>query len=153
VDLGVTVGGYSSDIQRCWFIGSDVPEPVQSAFDTVREAIKAGFRALRPGVRGYEVDQEARSMIVAAGYPEYMHALGHQVGRVAHDGGGLLGPRWARYGDRPDVPVCEGQVYTLELGVSVPEHGYLGLEEMVLVTSTGAEWISERQTAIWLSEN
>jgi Xaa-Pro aminopeptidase len=81
----------------------------------------------------------------AQGYPEYMHALGHQVGRMAHDGGGLLAPRWERYGRTPFLPVEEGQVYTLELGVMVEGRGYLGLEEMVLVTPDGVEWLTARQ--------
>jgi Xaa-Pro aminopeptidase len=36
-------------------------------------------------------------------------------------------------------------VYTLELGITVPGRGYLGLEEMVQVTANGIEWLSHRQ--------
>jgi Xaa-Pro aminopeptidase len=150
VDLGVNKDGYSSDIQRCWFVGETVPEDVQRGFAAVRTAILAGFDALRPGVHGWHVDAAARSSIVAAGYAEYMHSLGHQVGRVAHDGGALLGPKWARYGDRPLTPISEGEVYTLELGVELPGRGYLGLEEMVQITESGARWLSQPQTEMWM---
>lgn len=149
VDLGVTLDGYSSDIQRCWYVGDTLPEDVQRGFESVRGALLAAHNVLTPGVLGWQVDEAARTSIVSSGYAEYMHAVGHQVGRVAHDGGALLGPRWERYGDRPFVPVSSGEVYTLELGVEIPGRGYLGLEEMAQVTESGAIWLSVPQTEIW----
>lgn len=146
IDLGVVKDGYSSDIQRCWFVGDAVPEDVQKGFDAVLAAIDAGAATLKPGVRGCDVDAAARKSLIARGYPEYMHALGHQVGRMAHDGGTLLGPQWERYGHSPTQLVQTGEVYTLELGVTLPERGYLGIEEMVVVTESGCEFLSQRQT-------
>ena len=145
VDLGVTKAGYSSDLQRCWYVGSSVPEEVSRALACVNKAISAAANALKPGVAGYFVDEAARSSLIGDGYEEYMHATGHQVGRVAHDGGTVLAPRWERYGCSPYNEVKEGEVYTLELGVILPQRGYLGLEEMVRVTADGCEWLSERQ--------
>jgi Xaa-Pro aminopeptidase len=150
MDLGVERDGYCSDIQRSWYIRAPgetgIPEDVTRAFAAVIGAIQAGAAALRPGISGWEVDAAARSFLTAAGYPEYLHALGHQVGRQAHDGGGILGPRWERYGDTPTLPVESGQVYTVELGVMVPGRGYLGLEEMVVITDSGCEWLSQPPT-------
>ncbi len=147
MDLGVIVAGYSSDIQRCWYVPrqgeTDLPAEIERARAAVAGAIQAGARALAPGAEGWQVDQAARDYLVARGYPEYLHALGHQVGRRAHDGGGILGPRWERYGRTPTLPVLAGQVYTLELGVMVPGCGYLGLEEMVLVTRGGCDWLTQ----------
>jgi Xaa-Pro aminopeptidase len=146
IDLGVITQQYSSDIQRVWFVGDSVPEDVAKAFSAVSGAISAGAEVLKPGAKGWRVDQAARSYLVSQGYPEYLHALGHQVGRQAHDGGTLLGPRWERYGRKPEMRVQAGEVYTLELGYTVPGRGYLGLEEMVLVTDSGVEWLSHRPT-------
>ncbi len=152
IDLGVLREGYSSDIQRCWYAPHPgertLPAEIERALAAVAGAIQAGARVLRPGVEGWQVDQAARDHIVAMGYPEYMHALGHQVGRMAHDGGGILGPRWERYGRTPTIPVQVGQVFTLELGILVEGHGELGLEEMVLVTPTGCEWLTRPQSTI-----
>jgi len=94
------------------------------------------------------VDAAARSYLVGCGYDEYLHAFGHQVGRVAHDGGAILGPKWERYGTTPSIPIKTGEVYTLELGVITENRGYLGLEEMVLVTETGVEWLTNRQLTL-----
>lgn len=148
IDLGVIVDGYSSDIQRCWYVGSEVPHDVANAAAVVNQCITNAAAALKPGVQGWEIDAIARKTLTDAGYEEYMHALGHQVGRMAHDGGAILGPRWERYGTTPTTPVHKDEVYTLELGVVLPGRGYLGLEEIVVVTSGGCDFLSERQTQI-----
>jgi Xaa-Pro aminopeptidase len=110
----------------------------------------AGAAALRPGAVGWQVDAAARSTLLRAGVPEPLYALGHQLGRSAHDGGTLLGPRWDRYGSAPLGVVEAGNVFTLELGTSVPGRGYLGLEEDVLVVEDGVEWLSTPQRELWL---
>jgi Xaa-Pro aminopeptidase len=149
IDLGVVKNGYSSDIQSCWYVShpgeTAPPEDVLKATDAVVGAITAGSQVLRPGALGWEVGAAARSFLVAAGYPEYLHAFGHQVGRMAHDGGAVLGPKWERYGDTPTTPTCENEIYTLELGVTVEGRGYLGIEEMVRLTADGVEWLTTRQ--------
>ncbi len=154
IDMGVVVEGYSSDMQRCWYVlhadEHELPDDVQRALAAVNAAISAGAAALKPGAVGWQVDEAARNALVGAGYPEYLHAFGHQVGRVAHDGGAVLGPRWARYGRTPFLPIRTNEVYTLELGVIVEGRGYLGIEEMVVVTVDGCEWLTDRQTSLWL---
>jgi len=149
-DFGVQSGGYSSDIQRMYFFGSpdEVPAEVQRAFETVRHAIQRAAEFLRPGVRGLEVDAVARGHVIDCGYPEFAHALGHQVGRFAHDGGTLLGPPWERYGDSPEGIVEAGNVFTLELHVPTEQYGQVSLEEDVLVTETGCEFLSHPQQTL-----
>jgi Xaa-Pro aminopeptidase len=145
IDLGVKYEGYCSDLQRMWYVRrpgeSAPPEGVRAAFAAVVRAIEAGAAVLRPGVRGYEVDAAARQVVVAAGFPEFKHGLGHSLGRAVHDGGTMLGPRWPCYGRRPDCIVETGNVFTLELGVKTAA-GYVGLEEDVLVTAGGCEFLS-----------
>jgi Xaa-Pro aminopeptidase len=153
VDFGVRQDEYCSDLQRAWYVpqpGESKPPPeVQGGFDAVLAAIRAAFAALRPGVQGWQVDDAARRTLVGAGYPEYQHATGHHVGRSAHDGAGVLGPRWERYGRTPEYPLEPGNVVTLELGIDdLGGRGYLGLEEMALVTEKGAAWLSRPQTSL-----
>lgn len=151
-DFGVRQDGYCADIQRMVYFlkpGETVPpEPVQKGFETVVQAIQAAFTQIRPGLKGIEVDAAARSVVTGAGYPEYKYATGHQLGRLAHDGGALLGPAWARYGDTPFMPIETGQVYTLEPGLMVPGFGYIGLEEDILVTEDGAQYLAPPQTRL-----
>jgi Xaa-Pro aminopeptidase len=149
IDFGVTKNHYVSDIQRTWYFLKEgerhPPEEVQRAFNAVRNAILAAAEALRPGALGWEVDRAARSSLIAAGYPEYMHATGHHIGQTVHDGATVLGPRWERYGQSAYGRVDAGNVFTLELGVALPQRGYIGLEEDVLVTPSGIEWLSDPQ--------
>lgn len=152
LDLGVRQRGYCSDLQRMWYVldenEEEAPADVQQAFDTVLAAIKAGEEALRVGVPGWQVDAAARQVIVDAGYPEYMHAFGHLLGRSAHDGATVLAPRWERYAGINELPVESGNVFTLELHVVVPGRGIVSLEEDVLVTSVGVEYLSTPQQAL-----
>ncbi|CAG0934124.1 partial putative peptidase, partial [Planctomycetaceae bacterium] len=124
------------------------PAEVQKGFDTVRAAIMAAAKELKPGALGWEVDKAARDVVVKAGFPEYQHATGHHVGRTAHDGATVLGPRWERYGESINGEIEVGNIFTLELGVEVPNRGYIGLEEDVLVTATGLDWLSKPQTEL-----
>ena len=148
LDFGVKLDGYCADLQRCWYVARDgeaaPPESVRRAFEAVAGAITAAAEYLQPGRIGADVDQVARSYITAAGFEEYKHALGHQVGRTCHDGATLLGPRWPRYGETVSKPVREGEVYTLELGVRT-EAGIVSLEEMVVVTRDGCRFLAEPQ--------
>ena len=153
-DFGVQKDDYCSDLQRMWYLldegESEPPAEVVSAWDAIWASMDAGAEVLRPGAQGHEVDAAARASLVAAGYDEPKYALGHQLGRAAHDGGALLAPLWERYGDAPRGLVEEGQVYTLEYGAPVPGRGYIGLEEDVLVTADGLEWLSTPQRELWL---
>ena len=153
IDLGVRIDGYCSDLQRMWYVRrpgeSGPPADVQRAFDTVVRAIDAGAGVLRPGARGFEVDAAAREVVVGAGYAEFKHGLGHGLGRAVHDGGTMLGPRWPCYGRNVEAAVEAGNVFTLELGVPTGA-GIVGLEEDVLVTATGCEFLSSRQRELIL---
>ncbi len=152
LDLGLKYQGYCSDIQRMWYVldegETEAPADVQRAFEIVRGALLAGEAALRPGVPGWQVDEVAREFVTDNGYPEYMHALGHLLGRSAHDGATVLGPRWEKYAGLYDRPVEVGNVFTLELHVPVEGRGIMSLEEDVLVTEDGVVYLSDPQTEL-----
>ncbi|MEE4310482.1 MAG: Xaa-Pro peptidase family protein [candidate division KSB1 bacterium] len=154
IDFGVKVKEYCSDLQRTWYFlkpgETDAPPEVHKAFNTVRDAIQLAADFLKPGVQGWEVDDVARKYIVSQGYEEYPHALGHQIGRAAHDGAGILCPIWERYGDLPYLKVEEGQVYTIEPRVTCDGYGVATIEEEVVVTENGCEFISNPQKELFL---
>ncbi len=154
VDFGMRYEGYCSDLQRTWYClkpGETAPPPiVMKAFDAVRAAIHKAGSFMKPGVKGVEVDAVARGHITALGFDEYPHALGHQIGRAAHDGAGLLCPRWERYGTKPDSIVEAGQCYTLEPRINVKGYGVATIEEIVVVTADGVRYLSQPQTEIML---
>ncbi len=152
MDFGVRVNGYCSDLQRTFYVRrpgeTEAPAPVRQGFEVLVDAIEAARGALRPGVEGHVVDMAARARITAAGYESFPFGLGHQVGRFAHDGTALLGPLWPKYAHKPLRPVAEGMVFTLEPRLTVPGHGIVSIEEMVVVDSGGASWLSQPQQSI-----
>jgi len=154
IDFGVKKQDYVADLQRTWYFLADgeesPPEDVEKGFRTIHESIRRAAAVLKPGAIGWMVDAAARQCIVDAGYGEYPHALGHQVGRRAHDGSGLLCPKWDRYKDSPYSVVEPDQVYTLEPRLSVEGHGIVTVEEMVWVKEDGCVFLSDLQEALIL---
>ena len=142
-DFGILFHGYGSDFQRMWFFGKkeDVPEELRHAMDTVVKAIQLAANSIKPGMQGYEIDKIAREYLILQGYEGYKHGLGHQVGIMAHDGGCLLGPLWPRYGDMPKRIIEVGQVFTIEPNVKTENHGMVSMEEMVVITPEGCEFL------------
>lgn len=154
IDFGIRLNGYCSDIQRTWYFlrpgEGEPPEIVSRAFLAVRDAIRMAVEAIRPGVEGRVIDAISRNHIISKGFEEYPHALGHQIGRKAHDGAGLLCPCWERYGTLPYQKIEKGQVYTVEPRANVPGHGIATIEEEIVVTQSGAEFLSQPQKDLYL---
>jgi len=154
IDFGMKVEGYCSDLQRTFYIlekGQErAPEGVQKGFDTIVNSIEASRKAIGIGKQGVEIDRVARDYITEAGYPEFPHGLGHQVGRFAHDGTALLGPAWEKYAGKPFMPIEENMVFTIEPRLPVQDRGIATVEEMVVVTKTSAEFLSRPQRKLIL---
>jgi len=154
MDFGVKYQDYVSDLQRTFYVLGEgekkAPPGVQKGFETIVRAIELSAEALKPGVQGKDIDAVARKYIVSQGYEEFPHGLGHQVGRFAHDGTALLGPAWEKYAQKPFEPLEEGMVFTLEPRLKVPEHGVATIEEMVIITRDGAEFLSKPQKELIL---
>jgi Xaa-Pro aminopeptidase len=149
MDFGVKVDGYCSDLQRTFYVMADgessPPADVRKGFDAIVRAVTGARDAMRPGVQAVEVDAIARKIVTDAGYEEYPHALGHQVGRSPHDGTALLGPAWEKYDHKPFQRLEAGMVFTIEPRLTVAGKGIVTIEEMVVVTETGADWLSTPQ--------
>lgn len=154
IDFGVKVNGYCSDLQRTWYIRrkgeTKAPADVQRGFDVIRDSIRLAAEAMRPGAVSWTIDAVARDFIVANGYPEYPHALGHQVGRAAHDGGVGLLPRWERYGQLPYGKLEVGQVFTIEPRLPIEGYGVATIEEIVWLAEDGARFLSKPQRTLTL---
>jgi len=149
MDFGVKSNEYCSDLQRTFYLketgSSGLPVEVQRGFDVIREAVEKSRLGMKPAVTGEAIDKIARDILVSNGYEEFPHALGHQVGRFSHDGTALLGPAWEKYAQKPYQLLEEGMVFTIEPRLTVPDRGVVTIEEMVLVTDSGAEYMSKPQ--------
>lgn len=148
IDFGVIYEGYASDMMRSWYFRKPgekrAPAEMIHPFETVRDAIQMAAEIVKPGKRGYEVDEPVREYVASRGY-SFTHALGHQLGRLAHDGGMVLGPNNARYGNRSSGIIEAGIVFTLE-----PVIAWVGIEDDVVVTDDGCEFLFPSQRELYL---
>ncbi len=157
IDMGVYVEGYTSDVMHTYYVlgeGEDAPPAeVQARFDAAMAAVHRSVEAMRPGVRGFEVDAIARATLEERGVEPYSHALGHQIGRTVHDGGTTLAPLSERYGQRGAGALVVGEVYTVEPvvhGLTDVSGHPIGPEQDVVVTEEGARYLSTPQSELTL---
>ena len=95
-------------------------------------------------MKASELDKVARDIITAGGYGEkFNHSLGHSVGLETHDGFVLS--------HKSEEIITEGMILTIEPGIYIEELGGVRLEDMILVTSSGAELLTSLPKS--LSEN
>ncbi len=157
IDMGVYKDGYCSDFTRTLYVlkaGEErPPDRFTERFAVARDAIQQAVKCMAPGVQGHEVDAVARRHLERCGVEAYPHALGHQIGRHVHDGAGALAPLVPRYGDRGRVVLEPGHVFTVEPFIygrtEVAGLTPIGLEENVVVTAEGAEYLTTPQEALW----
>lgn len=135
MDFGAIYQGYCSDITRTVFIG-DPEDKHRDVYATVLRAQMAGIQAVAPGRSGKEVDAVARTIIEEAGYGDYFgHGLGHSVGLAIHEGPNL--------NKREERLLQPGMVVTVEPGIYIPDWGGVRIEDIVLVTESGCEVLTQ----------
>jgi Xaa-Pro aminopeptidase len=135
VDSGVILRGYCSDLTRTVHVGR-VGREERKWYEAVLEAQLAAIAAVKAGVSAGEVDHAARSTLRRAKLDRYFtHSTGHGVGLEIHEP--------PRLGKAQPEPLQAGMVITIEPGVYVPGRGGIRIEDMVLVTSTGCEVLTE----------
>ncbi|MEW6072614.1 MAG: Xaa-Pro peptidase family protein [Planctomycetota bacterium] len=143
LDTGGSLHGYQSDTTRSWVFDGSPPREFTRAWNTVRDAQRVGFEALRPGARCRDADRAARAVIEAAGYgagyAALYHRLGHGIGMDGHEAPYLDGGSSAR--------LAPGMTFTAEPGIYRRGEFGLRLEDVVVVTAGGADhfgaWASD----------
>lgn len=136
VDLGAVVNGYCSDLTRTFAVGA--PSSLQrELFLLSIRALETAAEAVKPGVSGHEVDAAARGLIAKAGFDgdAFPHFTGHGIGVEVHE------PPFLASGSpdvlQPDTVLC------LEPGVYDVRAGGMRTEDMFLLTSNGAERMTQ----------
>ncbi|MES2791788.1 MAG: Xaa-Pro peptidase family protein [Planctomycetota bacterium] len=132
IDWGAnSPGGYKSDLTRILVTGK-VSAKLEKVYRVVLTAQRLGIAAIRPGVKGCDVDAVARQHIEQAGFGKYFgHSLGHGIGLDIHEG-----PRLAAISETVLKP---GMVVTVEPGIYLPNVLGVRIEDDVLVTKDGCE--------------
>lgn len=139
LDFGGVLDGYCTDLTRTVTVGP-AGRRERQVIAQVIEAQTAAFVAARPGSAPESVDAAARTTLTRHGLGEaFTHGTGHGLGLEVHEAP-RLSP--ARAG-QTEPPLAEGMVMTLEPGVYVPGWGGVRIEDDILITATGAEWLTD----------
>lgn len=135
IDIGARKQGYNSDITRMAFVG-EAPEEYLKVHEVVEEAVKAALAAVRPGVPACAIDKAARDVITRSGYGQYFtHRTGHGLGLNGHEPPYITGTN--------QQLLEEGMVFSIEPGIYLPGKFGVRLEEIVVVTASGARIFSK----------
>jgi Xaa-Pro aminopeptidase len=138
VDFGGVLDGYCTDLTRTITVGRPSPRALR-LIELVAEAQQAAFVAVKPGGAPESVDGAARDLLTHHGMGDlFTHGTGHGLGLEVHEA-----PRVTRARDRAEPPLAPGMVITLEPGVYLPGQGGVRIEDDVLVTADGSEWLTD----------
>jgi Xaa-Pro aminopeptidase len=136
LDFGCLLDAYCSDLTRTYTFGR-IPGPwFEEIYELTRNAQAIAIDAVAPGKTGREVDAVARDHIAEAGYGDYFgHGLGHGLGIEIHEA-----PRVSTLSETVLEP---GMVVTIEPGIYLPGKGGVRIEDVVAVTDSGCELLSD----------
>jgi len=141
VDAGAEWGQYTADVTRTFPVNGRFTGRQKAIYDLVLATQRAAFDSVRPGVTLRDLDRIARTYMrdhsgtlcgdrTCDTY--FIHGLGHHLGMDVHD---------------VNVPGRQrlepGMVFTIEPGIYLPQESLgVRIEDDVLVTAAGAEWLS-----------
>jgi Xaa-Pro dipeptidase len=132
--------GFWTDITRTFFIG-DPDDRTARLFNAVFSAREAALAAIKPGIKGSDVDEAARERMKQEGFSRnFLHPTGHGVGFAAidHNAPPRLHPK---SGDRLEV----GMTFNIEPGIYIQGLGGLRHCDMVALTESGPKLLTPFQ--------
>jgi Xaa-Pro aminopeptidase len=163
-DFGIKVHGiWCTDYQRfAYVLAPGETEPPSEALQKWENAIRGNrlvLEAMKPGVRGYDVDKVQREWMQKTGSLPVKWGTGHPVGYWAHGTGPYL------TGAQFDGPPSGDALRVLRPGQTFAYDGFfsweidheggkaekmISVEEMAVVTDDGAEYLNPPQVELIL---
>ncbi len=142
LDCGARLHGYHGDMCRTVVVGEPSPEQ-RRRLEAVEAAVGNAIAAIRPGVTVGAIRDVAAASVEESGYGDnwWDAFMPHGNGAGQHE------PPNAK--DNPEMPLREGMVLCIEPGITVPGEGAVIIEQMIAVTSDGAEVLNALPTNMW----
>jgi Xaa-Pro dipeptidase len=156
-DFGIKVWGtWCTDVQRFAYVlapGEKAPRRAAlEKWENAKKGSRTALAAMKPGVRGYDVDKAQRDWMKEVRSEWVMWGTGHPVGYWAHD----VGP--ALSGAQRETPPAGASLRVLRPGQTFAFDGFfswvlpgtagtekttktISVEEMAVVTERGAEYL------------
>lgn len=160
IDFGIKIHDrWVSDIQRFAYVleenETEAPEHILTYWENAKAGNRAAFKAMKPGVKGIDVDRAQRELMKERNSEYVMWSTGHPVGYVAHDVGPNLGGSQSSH-------VRPAAQKELEVGMTFAFDGFyswkrsdgslktISVEEMVVINEVGAEYLIAPQEELVL---
>jgi len=142
LDAGAEWGQYTADVTRTFPVNGRFTPRQKAIYDLVLATQRAAFDSTRPGATIGQLNRVARDYMRAHSGTlcgdqtcdaYFIHGLSHWLGMDVHDVGDY------------STPLKPGVVLTIEPGIYLTQENLgVRIEDDVLVTATGAEWLSGR---------
>jgi Xaa-Pro aminopeptidase len=135
LELDVVADGYSSDTTRTFVVGK--PNKKQkSMLEAVLDSELTAISSIKPGISASEIAKVSVEVIRRHGLSKYLvHRLGHGIGVSVHE------PIPALHIESKDI-LLPGMVHSVEPGIYGPRIGGVRIEDDILDTEKGAEYLS-----------
>jgi Xaa-Pro aminopeptidase len=130
--------GYHADLSRTYSKGQP-SDRLASMYEAVLEAQTEAIRLVKPGAAARDIHQRCIDVFLDKGYhygdKGFIHATGHGLGLQVHEGPTINS-------SSADI-LLPGNVITIEPGLYYPDIGGVRIEDMVLVTESGHEVLTD----------
>ena len=142
VDVCAPHQGYMSDVARSGVLGK-ANEQQKEMLETALEMRDRVVEAVKPGARICDLQQIAEGIAKRRGLADYYYptGFGHGIGTSVVESPILFPDNEAQ--------LEENMVFSLEPMIVIEGVGTAVFEDMILVTSTGAEVLSDATTSTW----
>ncbi|MHA3351627.1 M24 family metallopeptidase [Yersinia enterocolitica] len=136
-DCGVDVAGYGADLARTFVVG-EPDELTQQIYNTIRIGHEHMLSMVAPGVKLKDVFDSTMDVIKKSGLPHYNR------GHLGHGDGVFLGLEEAPFVSTLATEIFRpGMVLSLETPYYGIGMGSIMLEDMILITNDGYEFLSK----------
>ena len=142
VDAGAEWGQYTADVTRTFPVNGKFTPRQKAIYDLVLATQQAAFDSTRPGMTIGQLNRIARDYMRAHSGTlcgaemcdtYFIHGLSHWLGMDVHDVGDY------------STPLKPGMIFTIEPGIYLSQEALgVRIEDDVLVTATGGEWLSAK---------
>ncbi len=131
LDFGCRIHGYCSDMTRTIVCGEPSNE-IQDIYMLVKGTQENAVQAVKPGSEAQAIDRAARGEITQAGYgDQFIHRTGHGIGLDVHEAPYIV--------EGNDRKLEEGMTFSVEPGIYLSGKFGVRIEDIVIVTETGAK--------------
>ncbi|HEX9486950.1 MAG TPA: aminopeptidase P family protein [Gemmatimonadales bacterium] len=142
VDAGAEWGQHTADVTRTFPVNGKFTPRQKAIYDLVLATQQAAFDSTRPGTTIGQLNRIARDYMRAHSGTlcgaelcdtYFIHGLSHWLGMDVHDVGDY------------STPLKPGMIFTIEPGIYLSREALgVRIEDDVLVTATGGEWLSAK---------